>query len=111
MKMSVTALQEQDNLLIFPEDPSQSEGGRYAQSGVSPFYTGFVHVARLYYKQAGRVAVFVPVYADPRRRTIRIGQGVAYDPKGNDEAARICGRLMEEMNGMAGVPASRKDSR
>lgn len=99
MKLTVTALMEQDNILIFPEDPTKSENGKYAQSGVSPFFTGFVHVAKFYYKQSKKAITFVPVYADPKKRTITFGEGVKFDPHNKDqEDVRVCELLMEQMN-------------
>jgi 1-acyl-sn-glycerol-3-phosphate acyltransferase len=101
LNLSVEALQEQDNLLIFPEDPSKTENKRYALSGVSEFFPGFVHVAKSYYRATGNIAVFYPVYANPKKRTITFGEGVAYDPKGRNEPERISRTLMDAMNEMA----------
>jgi hypothetical protein len=102
MKLSVTALMEQDNILIFPEDPRKSENGKYAQSGVSPFFTGFVHVAKFYYAQSKKAITFVPVYANPKKRTITFGEGVKFDPNNKDhEDVRVCNLLMEQMNKMS----------
>ena len=100
IRLSVTALQEEDNILIFPENPSAS-GGKYAESGVSPFYKGFVSIAKLYYKKAGRAALFVPVYADSKHRKITIGDGILYDPFGENEPDRISALLADAMNAMA----------
>lgn len=99
-KLSVKALQEQDNLMIFPEDPAKSEG-EYASSGVSPFFTGFVSVAKFYYKQTGKSVTFYPVYSDQTKRTISFGEGITYDPEGENETERICEYLMAKMNEMA----------
>lgn len=101
MSRSVTALLEQDNLLIFPEDPSKSPDGRYAAVGISPFSTGFVHVAKYYFRQSGKAVTFYPVFAHSRKRTITIGNGVAYDPRGKRENQRIGERLMAAMSDMA----------
>ncbi len=101
MSRSVTALQEQDNLLIFPEAPAKSPNGKYAAAGISPFYTGFVHVAKYYFRQSGKAVTFYPVFAHSRKRTITIGRGVTYDPRGKRESERISERLMAAMNDMA----------
>ena len=100
MEMSVTALQEQDNLLIFPEN-SEKSGGKYAQQGISPFFTGFVSVAKYYYRKTKKPVTFYPVYAEPKKRTLTIGGGVAYDPDGDCENERISEQLMRSMNEMA----------
>jgi len=101
LDLSVKAMQEQDNLLIFPEDPSKTENKKYALSGVSEFFTGFVHVAKSYYRATGKIAVFYPAYANPKKRTITFGEGIAYDPKGCNEPERISRLLAGAMNNMA----------
>jgi hypothetical protein len=101
IKASVAALLEQDNILLFPENPAHT-GGRYATAGVSPFYKGFVSIAKMYYKKTGKALTFYPVFADARKRTITIGQGVPYDPDGDDENERVCAALTAAMICMAG---------
>jgi hypothetical protein len=104
VNLSVLALQEQDNLLLFPEDPTKSADGHYAPTGVSPFYTGFVSVARYYYRKTGKVITFYPVYMNQANRTLSFGDGVPYDPQGKNESDRVSSSLMASMNQMAGVP-------
>jgi 1-acyl-sn-glycerol-3-phosphate acyltransferase len=106
LNQSVLALQEQDNLLLFPEDASKTADGRYAQIGVSPFFTGFVSVARAYFKKTGKSVTFYPVYLNPKDRTIRFGTGVTYNPRGMREDLRICAALQDSMNEMAGLPVT-----
>jgi hypothetical protein len=104
VNLSVLALQEQDNLLLFPEDPTKSADGHYALAGVSPFYTGFVNVARYYYRKTGKAITFYPVYMNQANRTLTFGDGVQYDPLGRNESDRVSSSLMASMNQMAGVP-------
>ena len=99
--LSVDALAEQDNLLIFPENPLTTENKRYAVSGVSAFHTGFVYVAKAFYRKTGKIITFYPVYANPQKRTITFGEGIAYDPHGTDEPERISGLLVQSMNAIA----------
>jgi hypothetical protein len=101
LRTTVSAMMEQDNILIFPENPLTTETRRYSMKGVSQFYTGFVHLARAYYKKTGKAAVFYPVYANPAKRTITFGEGIAYDPQGENEPERICTLLAQAINTMA----------
>lgn len=94
-ELSVECLQAGDSLLIFPENPED----RYTDSEkVSDFYRGFANLGRLYYKRTKECATFYPVYASHRTRTLRIGEGVRYDPdNGRREEARIVGELQRRM--------------
>ena len=110
LNLSVLALQEQDNLLLFPEDASSTDDGRYAQIGVSQFFTGFVSVARSYFKKTGKVVTFYPIYLNPEERTITFGDGITYNPRGSEEDLRICGALRSSMIRMAGLPDDEKSA-
>ena len=103
MRMSVEALEYEDNLLIFPENPDITESGRYAQKGVVPFYTGFIHIARDYYRKTGNCVWFYPVYADKTRRRITIGQGIQFRPDipFQEEKQRIANYLEDTTNHIA----------
>lgn len=100
IELTVDALLELDNILIFPEDPSKTSNGRYALNGVSRFHPGFVHVAKAYYRKTGKALKFYPVYANPQKRTITFGEGIAYDPDGKNEPERISEHLYQAMNSM-----------
>ena len=84
-------------------DPDEDETGRYARRGVVSFYTGFVHVARSYYKMTGKQAVFYPIYADKDRRTITIEKGIVFDPqaKFSEEKLRVASALEAAINRIA----------
>lgn len=99
--LTVEALVEQDNILIFPENPLSTSNKRYAVSGVSQFHTGFIHLAKSYYKKTGKRIIFYPVYANPKKRTIMFGEGIKYDPDGKNEPARITELLIQSINAMA----------
>jgi hypothetical protein len=103
INLTVEAMLELDNILIFPENPLTTENKRYSVKGVSHFYTGFVHIAKVYYKKSGRAVTFYPVYANPKKRTITFGEGIAYDPEGKNEPERICDLLEQAINHMADV--------
>jgi hypothetical protein len=94
--LSIDCLAAGDSILLFPENPEQTYGKK-----VSDFYEGFAHLGRLYYKKTGERLTFYPVYASSRRRELRIGEGVIYDPAGGDaERGRIVETLEQRMRGL-----------
>lgn len=103
-RLSVEAMQAEDNLLIFPENPdapSQDKPG-YLRRGIGEFFTGFAMLAPLYFNKTGKKAIFVPVYASREKRIISFGKGVEYDP-GNqptEEKMRIVQELRAAMLAM-----------
>ena len=112
MNESVEALKADDNILLFPENPESNEDGRYGDRAIaSSFYTGFAHIAVQYYKETGKCAVFYPVYADKRRKTYSIGEGIVYDPDRSaaEEKRRIAEELHEAMCAMIAENDSDED--
>ena len=103
-RLTIEALQAGDNILLFPENgESRTDGGKgYVQEGVGRLYTGFAMIAPAYYKKTGKQAVFVPVYASKRLRTLTIGNGILYNPNApaNDEKLRIVDALLTDMQAM-----------
>jgi len=100
-RATVEAMQAGDNILLFPEvaeSPALGEKG-YAEEGMGKIYTGFVMLGRAYYTKTGKRAVFVPIYASKKTRSLLIGQGIAYDPgrAANEEKIRIVGALIHQM--------------
>lgn len=117
---TINAMQAGDNILVFPENAENhapGEGG-YAREGVGQLYTGFAMIAPMYYAKTHKRAVFVPIYASRRHRTLTIGRGVVYDPDNNatEEKLRIVDALLGSMQSMyeqetAGeAPAARPDA-
>lgn len=103
MNESVAALKADDNILLFPENPASNEGGRYKNSVLSSaFYTGFAHIAIQFYRETGKTAVFYPIFADKKRRTYTIGEGIPYRPEGApaEEKRRIAEALHDAMQEM-----------
>ena len=45
------------------------------------FYTGFAHIAKMYFDRTGKALLFYPLYSDMDERAFRIGEPVAYDPR------------------------------
>ncbi|MCM1043372.1 MAG: hypothetical protein NC350_04105 [Corallococcus sp.] len=96
-KLTVEAMQQGDDILIFPEKPE--EGKHYAQEGVDAFYSGFADIGRMYYRASGKIAAFYPMYVDKRNREIVIGDGVKYMPDSDkrEEKIRITDTLNRQM--------------
>lgn len=97
LKTTLKRLEEGNHIVIFPE-----ENERY-NNIVNNFQTGFVDVARLYYKRTGKNLSFVPVYLAPKRKTMYLGKPVVYCPENSqdEERNRICKELMERITEIA----------
>lgn len=101
-KDTVEALEQGDNILVFPEKPEA--GKHYSDDGaVDAFYTGFADIGRMYYRKTGKKVRFYPVYVDKNNREIVIGEGLEYNsenPK-QDEKRRIAEVLNARMQAMS----------
>lgn len=102
---TINAMQAGDNILVFPENGEDHAPGEkgYAADGVGQLYTGFAMIAPMYWAKTHKRAVFVPIYASRRQRTLTIGEGIVYDPTANatEEKLRIVNELLSAMQGMA----------
>lgn len=80
-ELSVNALEEGDNILLFPEKPKELAGlAPDADPGIlRNFYTGFVHIGKMYYDRTGKPLLFYPIYSDKDKRVLKIGEPVEYD--------------------------------
>lgn len=90
-KNTVKRLQEDANVVIFPEHDVQHNNIIYE------FQDKFIDVAKLYYKKTGKELSFVPVYIAPKLRKMYFGKPIRFHA-GNpmeDERSRICKYLME----------------
>lgn len=96
---TTAAMEAGDNILIFPENAATSADGRYQREGVSEFFTGFTMAGQLYYNKTGHAPLFVPMYADKKKRVISIGVPTRYNPDlpTNEEKERLCVYLRGEM--------------
>ena len=105
---SLQALLEGDNILIFPEKPRElneqpQEDEKYDPDKLRNFYTGFAHIAKMYYDETGKSLLFYPLYSDRDRRLFRIGEGVRYDVslaprEGKQKVARELQSKMSELS-------------
>lgn len=107
--LSVDALKDGDNILIFPERPSKrtKSGGEHAASGsdeLRNFYTGFAHIGKMYHDETGKTLAFYPLYSDSEKHLFKIGEPVLYDPtlSPRDSRKQIAATLHERMQGLSG---------
>jgi hypothetical protein len=63
---------------------------------VTPFYSAFAVLGRLYYRKTGRTLRFCPCYIDEQHRQIRLGEIVTYDPEADQQTEPD--RVSEELN-------------
>ena len=97
LKDSVEALKRREDVIIFPESPTEHNNIIYK------FQTGFVDVARMYHRETGENVYFVPMYNAPALKKVVIGKPTVYNSenKPHDERERICDYLMNEITEMA----------
>ncbi|HWR23261.1 MAG TPA: hypothetical protein VN366_07255 [Feifaniaceae bacterium] len=100
MRLTVDAMEYEDNILLFPENPGEEQ---YRQKGVSDFYSGFASIGAEYYKRTGRCTTFYPVYANKFKRTLTIGPGIRFNAENGrrEERDRIVMELNAWMNAQA----------
>ncbi len=101
---SISAMEAGDNILLFPENSDDTPDHHYKVSGVSHFFTGFTMLGPMYYRKTGKRAIFVPIYADKKKRILTFGQATEYDPDNEPDAERdrLCEHLRGEMLKFAG---------
>jgi 1-acyl-sn-glycerol-3-phosphate acyltransferase len=106
-RMTIDAMQTGDNILLFPErGENEGPGVRgYAENGIGDLYTGFAMLAPALYRKTRKAAVFVPIYASKKLKTLNIGAGIAYDPAApvNEEKLRIVRALQDCIEAMAAL--------
>ena len=102
---TIAAMETGDNILLFPENADTSSDHRYVREGVSEFFTGFTMIGQMYSSKTGKCPLFIPLYADKRKRTITFGVPTRYnaDVPPNEEKERLCDYLRGEMLRMAGM--------
>lgn len=99
MRTTVGAMLDSDNVLIFPENPALTHN-QYTHGELGEFFTGFAQIGKLYFDQTGKSALFYPVYANKKKRTLRIGSPIEYSPDApaKEERERICAELHAAMS-------------
>lgn len=74
LRQSVKTLSDGKHLLLFPEHPTGY--GTYGDK----IFDGFLSVGKLYYSRKKESVYFYPTYIDWKKRTIRVGKPIPYDP-------------------------------
>ncbi len=94
---TLNRLEEGANVIIFPEHDVPYD------HILQDFQTGFVDVARSYYKQTGKCLQFVPMYLAPALHKMYLGKPIAFSPDtpSKEERQRVCGYLMTEISSIA----------
>ena len=90
LRESVEALEQGDNLMIFPEHPD----GKYAKGGISELSPGFVMRAEAWRKKTGKKMRLMPVFANREKRTFTFGEEIVYEPENGYAAEQE--RILEE---------------
>ncbi|QUA53669.1 lysophospholipid acyltransferase family protein [Aristaeella lactis] len=101
LRKSVEAMENGDNLMIFPEHPD----GKYEKGGVSEFSPGFVMLAEAWWKKTGKKMRIMPVYANREERTFTFGDEIVYAPENGyaSEQKRILKESRDQILRMAGI--------
>lgn len=96
-KATVAGLKDKANIIIFPEHNVKYNHILYE------FTTGFVEVARLYYKKTGREVSFVPMYNAPKLKGTYLGKPIKFNAMNpiEEEKKRISEYLMNEITAIA----------
>lgn len=101
-RQSIKALENEENLLIFPEKPDAEP----FSDDVNEFFEGFLYLAKLYYRKTGKGLLFCPVSINPKADTISVGKAIRFNPdcEFQVESERIRLHLMEEVAGLYNRP-------
>jgi hypothetical protein len=76
MKMSLAILQEEEFILLFPEDPSLPVD---PVTKMNPFLHGFSRLGEMYYAETGDCLRFYPVTIHSSKQII-VGKSIAFNP-------------------------------
>ena len=100
LRKSVEALENGDNLMIFPEHPD----GKYVKGSVSELSPGFLMLAEAWWKRSGRKLRIMPVYANRTKRTFTFGDEITYEPENGyaSEQERILREARDQLLALAG---------
>ena len=95
LRESVEALEDGENLMIFPEHPE----GKYVKGGISELSPGFLMLAEAWWKKSGKKLRIMPVYANRDKRTFTFGDEIRYDPENGyaSEQERIMKEVYDQL--------------
>ena len=77
LRQSTEALENGENLMIFPEHPE----GKYVKGGISELSPGFLMLAEAWWKKSGKKLRIMPVFANREKRTFTFGSEICYEPE------------------------------
>ena len=92
LRESTEALENGENLMIFPEHPD----GKYVKGGISELSPGFLMLAEAWQKKSGKQLRIMPVYANREKRTFTFGDEVRYIPQNGYAAEQE--RILKEVH-------------
>ena len=90
LRESVEALEQGENLMVFPEHPE----GKYVKGGINELSPGFVMLAEAWWKKTGKKMRMMPVFANREKRTFTFGEEIVYEPENGYAAEQE--RILEE---------------
>ncbi|HUI88761.1 MAG TPA: hypothetical protein VLX61_08535 [Anaerolineales bacterium] len=98
-RISLDRLVEEQNLLIFPEDPNLPMD---EQCKMRPFMKGFARLGELYFERTQKILKFYPLAVHPGSRKVKVGKPISFNPKNNpaNEVVRIKSVLESIIRGM-----------
>jgi len=104
LRKSVEALENGDNLMIFPEHPD----GKYVKGSVSELSPGFLMLAEAWWKRSGKKLRILPVFANREKRTFTFGNEITYEPENGyaAEQERILQEARNQLLQLAGENGS-----
>ena len=104
LRKSVEALENGDNLMIFPEHPD----GKYVKGSVSELSPGFLMLAEAWWKRSGKKLRIMPVFANREKRTFTFGDEITYEPENGyaAEQERILQEARNQLLQLAGENGS-----
>ena len=99
LRESVDALENGENLMIFPEHPD----GKYVKGGISELSPGFLMLAEAWWKKAGKQLRIMPVFANREKRTFTFGEEIRYEPENgySAEQDRILREAYEQLTALS----------
>lgn len=99
IRESVDALNNGENLMIFPEHPE----GKYVKGGISELSPGFLMLAEAWWKKSGKKLRMMPVFANREKRTFTFGDEIVYEPENGyaAEQDRILKEAYEQLVGLS----------
>ncbi len=96
--LTLEALTEGDNILLFPEKPRETG----QNTDFRELFTGFASLGKMYHKKSGKALRFYPIFTDSNKHTFTIGEPVTYNPENeaHAEKVRIANLLHEKIEAL-----------